>query len=185
MKNLAPRFLFVLLIIAFYSLDAHADSASVTKALEKFMPGTQFDEVTESKMPGLYEVIMGPKLFYVSEDARYLIQGTMLDLETKKNLTEDKVAKARNGAISKVGADKMIVFKPEKPKHTVSIFTDIDCGYCRKLHSEIDSYMNEGIAIQYLFYPRAGEGSNSFHKAVLIWVLLNQTYLKKLAPHAS
>jgi thiol:disulfide interchange protein DsbC len=63
----------------------------------------------------------------------------------------------------------MIVFKPKIAKYTVTIFTDIDCGYCRKLHSEIDQYMAEGITIQYLFYPRAGKGSDSYNKAVAVW----------------
>ena len=63
----------------------------------------------------------------------------------------------------------MIVFKPEKSKYKVSIFTDIDCGYCRKLHGELDQYMAEGITVQYLFYPRAGKGSESYNKAVSVW----------------
>ncbi len=63
----------------------------------------------------------------------------------------------------------MVVFKPKIKKYTVSIFTDIDCGYCRKLHSEIDQYLAEGITIQYLFFPRAGKGSESYDKAVSVW----------------
>ena len=64
----------------------------------------------------------------------------------------------------------MIVFAPEgKPSYTITVFTDIDCGYCRKLHGEMAGYNAEGIKVQYLFYPRAGEGSPSFAKAVSVW----------------
>jgi thiol:disulfide interchange protein DsbC len=63
----------------------------------------------------------------------------------------------------------MIIFKPEESKYKVTIFTDIDCGYCRKLHSEIEQYMAEGITVQYLFYPRAGKGSESYTKAISVW----------------
>ena len=63
----------------------------------------------------------------------------------------------------------MIIFQPEHSQYKVFVFTDIDCGYCRKLHSEIDQYMAEGITIQYLFFPRAGKGSESYKKAVSVW----------------
>ena len=68
-----------------------------------------------------------------------------------------------------MGVDNMIVFKPKIARYKVSIFTDIDCGYCRKLHSEIDQYLAEGITVQYLFFPRAGKGSDSYNKAVSVW----------------
>ena len=98
-----------------------------------------------------------------------MFQGHLIDLEAKKDLTEIKLAGSRKQAIEKLGEDKMIIFKPEKSKYKVSVFTDIDCGYCRKLHSEMDQYMAEGITIQYIFYPRAGKGSDSYNKAVAVW----------------
>jgi thiol:disulfide interchange protein DsbC len=62
-----------------------------------------------------------------------------------------------------------VIFAPDKPKHTVTVFTDIDCGYCRKLHREIDGYLKAGIRVRYLFFPRAGLGSESFNEAVSVW----------------
>jgi thiol:disulfide interchange protein DsbC len=113
--------------------------------------------------------MVGPKLFYVSEDGRYLMQGSMIDIKERKDLTEAKLASARLGSLDKVGVDNMIVFKPKQAKHLAYVFTDIDCGYCRKLHSEIDQYQKEGIEIRYLFFPRAGVDSDSYHKAVSVW----------------
>ncbi|MFI3187385.1 MAG: DsbC family protein, partial [Methylococcaceae bacterium] len=102
-------------------------------------------------------------------NGKYLIQGHMVDVAARTDLTEEKLGGARKQALEKLGVDKMIVFKPKISKYTVSIFTDIDCGYCRKLHSEIDTYMAEGITIQYLFFPRAGKGSDSYQKAISVW----------------
>ncbi|MEN8260092.1 MAG: DsbC family protein [Pseudomonadota bacterium] len=154
----------------FFSATVYADAEAVKKAITKAMQGVVPDEVTpSSEVPGLYEVLVGPNMFYVSEDGRYLVQGKMIDIEARKDLTEPKVAKARANAIKKVGKDKIITFAAKAPKYTVSVFTDIDCGYCRKLHSEIDQYLAEGITIQYLFFPRAGVDSPSYDKAVSVW----------------
>ena len=131
--------------------------------------GFEVDEVSPSEITGLYEVIIGPKIFYVSEDARYLLMGKMYDSETQEDLSEKKVSKARLASLEKVGTDNMVVFKPKETKHVVHVFTDIDCGYCRKLHSQIDDYLDKGIEVRYLFFPRAGTGSSSYSKAETVW----------------
>ena len=148
---------------------AHANEDAVRKALNKSMPTIKIDYVKSSEAKGLYEVGVGANILYVSEDGKYLLQGHLIDIEARKDLTEVKLADTRKLAIEKLGEEQMIIFKPEKSKYTVSVFTDIDCGYCRKLHSEMDQYMAEGISIQYLFYPRAGKGSDSYNKAVSVW----------------
>jgi len=148
---------------------AQADAKSVEAALKQTLPTIKPDAITESPIKGVYEVVVGARLFYVSEDGRYLMQGSMVDLKTREDVSEKKLSTARLDALKKVGIDNMIVFKPETTKHVVYIFTDIDCGYCRKLHSEIKNYLKEGIEIRYLFFPRAGEDSDSFDKAVTVW----------------
>lgn len=148
---------------------AIAGEDSVKASVARVFPGVEFDAIQPSEVEGLYEVFVGPRLFYISSDGKYMLQGNLIDLQKRKNLTEDKLAKARLDAITKVGSDNMIIFKPEKTEYVVSIFTDIDCGYCRKLHAEIDQYLDHGITIQYLFYPRAGKDSESYNKAVSVW----------------
>jgi len=148
---------------------AQADEASVKKALSRSMPNLKLDSIKPSEIRGLYEVAVGADILYVSEDGQYLLQGHLIDITARKDLTETKLATIRKAAIDALGEDQSIIFKPEKSNYKVSVFTDIDCGYCRKLHSEIDQYMAEGITIQYLFYPRAGKGSNSYKKAVSVW----------------
>jgi thiol:disulfide interchange protein DsbC len=148
---------------------ANADEAAIRQTMAKSMPSAKIDSVKPSEIKGLYEVIVGANIFYVSEDGKYLLQGRLVDVAARKDLTEEKLSGTRKQAIEKIGQKNMIVFKPKISKYTVSIFTDIDCGYCRKLHSEIDQYLAEGITIQYLFFPRAGKGSDSYNKAVSVW----------------
>ena len=165
------KFSLLVLLTAFNLITstAQADAKSVEAALKQTLPTIKPDAITESPIKGVYEVVVGARLFYVSEDGRYLMQGSMVDLKTREDVSEKKLSTARLDALKKVGIDNMIVFKPETTKHVVYIFTDIDCGYCRKLHSEIKSYLKEGIEIRYLFFPRAGEDSDSFDKAVTVW----------------
>jgi len=148
---------------------ANADEAAVRQAMAKSMPSVKIDSIKPSEVKGLYEVIVGANIFYVSEDGKYLLQGRLVDVAARKDLTEEKLSSTRKMAIEKIGQENMIVFKPKISKYTVSVFTDIDCGYCRKLHSEIDQYLAQGITIQYLFFPRAGKGSDSYNKAVSVW----------------
>lgn len=147
----------------------HADEAAIKEAMTKSMPSMKIDSVKPSVIQGLYEVAVGANLFYVSGDGKYLLQGRLVDVAARKDLTEEKLSGTRKLSIEKIGQDNMIVFKPKTSKYTVTVFTDIDCGYCRKLHSELDQYLAQGITIQYLFFPRAGKGSDSYNKAVSVW----------------
>jgi thiol:disulfide interchange protein DsbC len=148
---------------------ANADEAAIRKALQKSMPTAKIESIKPSEIKGLQEVALGSSIYYVSDDGKYLLQGQLIDVANRINLTEQKLGATRKAALEKMGVDNMIVFKPKIGKYKVSIFTDIDCGYCRKLHSEIDQYLAEGITIQYLFFPRAGKGSDSYNKAVSVW----------------
>lgn len=148
---------------------AWADTKAVEEALKQAAPQLKADSIQPSPVPGLYEVVMGPKVFYVSEDGRYLVQGSLVDIKDRKDLTEARLAQARLGALQKMGVDNMIVFKPKIAQHVAYVFTDIDCGYCRKLHSEIDQYSKEGIEIRYMFFPRSGPNTDSYFKAVSVW----------------
>jgi thiol:disulfide interchange protein DsbC len=166
--------LLMVLAAFFLASSSYADEAAVKKALNEFMPDINIESIKSAEIKGLYEVVAGGNIFYVSEDGRYLLQGQMYDAVEKKNITENKLANVRKLALEKVGENKMIVFKPKTSKYMVSIFTDIDCGYCRKLHSEIDQYLAQGITVRYLFFPRAGKGSDSYTKAVSVWCAADQ-----------
>lgn len=153
---------------------ARADENTVRQALIKAMPNMKIDSVKPSEISGLYEVTVGANIYYVSNDGKYLMQGRMIDINSRTDVTEKKLGAVRKAALDKIGDDNMIIFKPKNPKHDVYVFTDIDCGYCRKLHSEIDKYLAQGMTIHYLFFPRAGKDSDSYNKAVSVWCSNNR-----------
>lgn len=156
-------------VSAFSAGTLQAGENEVKSALAKAMPSVKPDSIKPSEIKGVSEVMVGANIFYVSDDGKYLLQGHLIDLAKRTDLTEEKLSGARKSALDKVGEKDMIIFKPKIGKYMVSVFTDIDCGYCRKLHSEIDQYLAEGITVRYLFYPRAGKGSDSYKKAISVW----------------
>jgi thiol:disulfide interchange protein DsbC len=140
--------------------------AKLVEALPNFTP----DAITKSALPGFYEVAYGTKIVYVSDDGRYVIDGVLVDLEDdKKNLTEVSENEIRKQYIDEINKQESITFGAEKPKHVITVFTDIDCQYCRKLHKEMDQYASYGIQVKYLLFPRSGLQSAGYQKSVSIW----------------
>lgn len=122
-----------------------------------------------SPAEGMLQARWGSNFAYVTPDGRHVIYGDMLDLRTGEEITEASRKAMRLAALSRL--DEVIEFLPEKKKaeHIITVFTDIDCGYCRKMHEEIASYHAEGIGVRYVFYPRSGPGTESFRKAEAVW----------------
>lgn len=162
-------------LFALLPLSAQADDKVVREAIQKLVPNATIDTIAEAAVPGFYEVGLGGQVVYVSNDGRYLIQGSIYDIENKIDLTEQKRSSARKAALDAVPASKRIIFAPNEVKHRLTVFTDIDCGYCRRLHQEMADYNSRGIAVEYLFFPRAGLGSESFQKAVNVWCAADKT----------
>ena len=145
------------------------DGKKIKAMLAKQMPDLKVTEINKTPLDGLYEVIMPPQILYVSRDAKYVVSGNIINAETGQNLTMPQRDKVRAQAVNLLGEESMIVFAPKKVKHTVTVFTDIDCGYCRKLHKEMAQYNKLGIKVRYAAFPRAGIGSDAFKKAVNVW----------------
>ena len=132
-------------------------------------PELSASDIVSTPVEGLYEVRIGAQVSYVTGDGHYLIEGDIYDMETDENLTESRRSSVRLDSIEDVGESSMIVFEPEDVKHTITVFTDIDCGYCRKLHREIDGYNALGIKVRYMFFPRSGPETESWFKAENVW----------------
>jgi thiol:disulfide interchange protein DsbC len=127
------------------------------------------ENVKLSPVDGWYTIQKGPVVAYISADGRYLLQGDLIDLDNQLNLSEATRTDSRREVMSKITDDQVIKFSPAETKYTVSIFTDVDCTYCRRLHSQIDEYMAQGIEIRYLLYPRNGPASKSWNTAEDVW----------------
>jgi thiol:disulfide interchange protein DsbC len=143
--------------------------AAIRNALAKAVPGVDIDSVRPSPIPGFKEVAIGGQVVYVSADGKYLVQGSLIELATRDNLTDASEAVLRRAVLATVPASRKIVFSPAKPKYHLTVFTDIDCGYCRKMHNQMAEYNKAGISVEYLFFPRAGINSESYNKAVSVW----------------
>ena len=159
----------VVLTLGLNGMAAADELAAINQVLAKLLPGSTPDAIGESVIPGLYQVTYGPDVIYITKDGRYVLQGDLLATDTRKNLTEAIRSTARLKLINAVDPKSMIVFAPQQVKHTVTVFTDMDCGYCRKLHSQIADYNKYGIAIRYLAFPRTGVDTDSYYKAVTVW----------------
>lgn len=149
-----------------------AADAQVRAALSKLNPDVTVEYIGVAPLPGFREVIAGGQLVYISDDGRYLVQGAVVDLQREnRDLMRDSaaLAKFRKKLIDAVPANDRIVFAPPNPKYTLTVFTDIECGYCRKLHSEIGELNRQGIAVQYLAFPRMGLGSKDHKDMISVW----------------
>lgn len=159
-----------------YQSVARADDssieASVSAKIQAAIPQLPITSVTASQLDGFYEVELanGERLF-ANASANHFIAGDLFQITDRGlvNLSEGKRDKNRADKIAAVKDEDKIIFSPEMTKARVTVFTDIDCGYCRKLHSQMAGYLEHGIEIQYLAYPRAGIGSNSYNKIVSAW----------------
>jgi len=156
-------------MLAGVSLAADDDHSQAQRQAIADRWGLQAENIQPAAVPGLYEVMIGSQIVYLSVDGRFLLDGDIVDLETQENLTEQQRVKGRKKSIAAIGTDKMITFPAQNPVYTISVFTDTDCTYCRKLHSEISAINDLGITVQYLLYPRYGPGSKSWLVADNVW----------------
>lgn len=136
--------------------------------------GARPEEIRNSPVAGLYEYAQGTDIGYVTSDGRYFFGGDLYEVETRRNLTDVRRSEVRRVMLDAVPESEMIVFAPAATKYTITVFTDIDCGYCRKLHSQIRELNNLGIRVRYMFYPRSGPGTESWKAAESVWCSKNR-----------
>lgn len=144
-------------------------------ALIKLLPaGTKLEDLRPSPIPGIYEFVQGADVSYITADGKYFLDGNIYDMKSRDNLTEELRTHARVALIGAVPESEMLIFSPPNPKYTITVFTDVDCAYCRKLHSEIAEINRLGIRVRYMFYPRTGPGTESWKKAEVVWCSPNR-----------
>ncbi len=145
--------------------------ALFAERLRNVVPDAAVTSVKPAAISGLYEVMLGATVLYMSEDGRYVFRGDLFDLNSKANLTDARRIAARTSALSNLAAGSTIDFPATTPKvlATLFVFTDIDCGYCRKFHKEVPVLNKAGISVRYLSFPRTGIDSPSYEKAVAVW----------------
>lgn len=170
----------ILIVLLIMSLAANAKNPSkeILAGVKNLAPTATVSSVEKTPIKGVSEIIIetgrGGEVYYISNDGKYLLNGNMIDTTSREDLTENKKSGIRKTVVEKFGSKQRIDFLPDDMKYHLTVFTDIDCGYCRKLHNQIDEYNALGIGISYLFFPRSGINTPSFDKAVTVWCSSDQ-----------
>lgn len=153
------------------SLAADPDQA-IRQMLQSIQPGMQIEAIAESPMSGLYQVqLQGGRQLYASADGQFVLQGYLFQVKDGQaiNLTEQHETRAIAKTINAIPIAEMVVFAPEAPKTHITVFTDTDCGYCQKLHSEVPELNRLGVEVRYVAFPRQGLQSPAYKELVSIW----------------
>ena len=153
--------------------DEISDANQLVSKLEALHEDLKVESLAPSPVAGLWRVeLVDGTYLYATGDAQHLLIGDLYEFKGNVlvNLTETQRDGRRQELMAGVAEDDMIVFSPKgEPKASVAVFTDVDCGYCRKLHMEMDEINALGIEVRYLAFPRAGPGSRSYEKIVSAW----------------
>lgn len=166
-RFILPALLALAIFPAAPSADDDADLAA-REALAARFGGILASEIAATPIPGVYEVRVGPNLVYVSADGRYLLRGQLVDLQTQTDLTNARRNAVRAAWVAGLDESTMVVFEPPgEVAHTLTVFTDTECGYCRRFHAEIDQLLSQGVRVRYLFHPALS--ARSFEQAEAIW----------------
>jgi thiol:disulfide interchange protein DsbC len=156
-----------------FSAAAPAESLSddeLKKRISSVLGQLEIKSVKTTPIPGIKEVIVGSDVIYATDDGKHLMQGSIYNIENGiVDVTEASRSALRNELMAGVTDEQTVSFGKEDLEDTITVFTDIDCPYCVKLHNEMDQYNAAGIRVRYLFFPRAGIGSPSFAKAISVW----------------
>lgn len=168
-RTLGSAAILVLTVAMRATLAATPPTDDVRKALAQHSPDLVAERLSSSPAPGLFHVVLGGTSGYVTQDGRFFIPGDLLDIQARKNLTEDVRKAERIELLQTLGPDEQIIFAAKRSKYAVTVFTDVDCGFCRKLHSEIATLNDIGITVKYVAFPRSGPGTESWSKMEGVW----------------
>jgi len=134
--------------------------------------GLQINSVADSPIPGMVQVLTDKGLFFSANNGQYLIEGNVYDLKNKMLLNDHILQAVRKEGVAKY-LDSSIEFKAKNEKHVITVFTDTSCGYCRKLHNELQTYLDQGISVRYLAFPRGGLQGGTYQELQSIWCAKN------------
>jgi len=173
--------------------DPDPDQA-IRQTLQSVQPDLPIEAIAESAMPGLYQIqLKGGRLLYASADGQFVMQGFLYQFKNGQavNLTEQVESRSIAKEINAIPASEMVIFAPKEAKSHITVFTDTDCGYCQKLHSEVPELNRLGIEVRYVAFPRQGVGSHGYNTLVNVWcakdrkVAMNQAKSREELPTAT
>lgn len=167
---LPARAALLLIALAAGARGADAPAPDPRPALLALLPpGAKIEDLKPAPIPGMYEFVQGAEVSYLTADGKFLLDGNLYDAASHRNLTEEVRAHARLALLDALPESQMVIFSPQKPRYTITVFTDVDCQYCRKLHGEIAAINGLGVRVRYVFFPRTGPNTESWRKAEVVW----------------
>ena len=156
-------------LLVAHPVHAEDDTEKLKASLQKRLTEISISELKPSPVKGLYEMVFGARVAYVSADGQYMLTGDLIDLESRHNLSAQRRGAVILKAIEALGEANMIVIGPAKSKRTLTVFTDVDCPYCARLHREVPALVEAGVKVRYLLYPRAAKDTETYKRAVAVW----------------
>lgn len=159
---------------------SEADIKQLKQALPNVLPAAANAEISASPVAGLYQVVAGGQVLYMTKDAAFVLDGDLYNMQTRTNLTENARSVIRLEALNELGENNMVVYQPKGDvKHTITVFTDIYCPYCVRLHNEVEQYQNNGVKVRYIFAPF--KGPKSVNASVSVWCAEDQNKALSMA----
>ncbi|MBT3447414.1 MAG: thioredoxin fold domain-containing protein, partial [Candidatus Thioglobus sp.] len=162
----------LLIALTLLSNSALADKNNIIAGINTYFPNVTEQDINPTPFKGLYEVILrSPRLdvIYISEDGRYLAQGEVIDLKTRKNLTQSRLSSLAKEILATTTDNEKVIYKADDEQYVINVFTDVDCPFCRKLHKDVAALNKLGITMKYLAFPRSGVNTKSYYRSVAIW----------------
>lgn len=140
--------------------------------LDEKYPQLDVDTIRPTPIDGLYEVVAGTEVHYLSPDGRYLLRGSLIDLEEERDLTAERSEELTHAAVAQVQEKRMVIYEPADgpAEHQITVFTDTSCQYCQRLHNELMQMIEQyPVRVRYLLYPRAGPDSDAAETMRDVW----------------
>src|SRR5690606_19318698 len=126
-------------------------------------------QLRRSEVPGLLQIELSDGVAYATADGRYFIKGELIDTATRENLSERRRRQQRRALLASLEAGSTINFAPAAPRHTIVVFTDVDCRYCRQFHQEVEALNRHGVAVRYAAFPRSGPLGATWKTMQAVW----------------
>lgn len=150
--------------------EEHGELDAVKAAAQQMMGArANISDIKLSPMEGVYQITVNKRNVYASQVGKHLLLGDVYDLERDISLTDELKQSRAMEMMAEMPEAEMIVFGDDSAKRTITVYTDVDCGYCQKLHRTVPALLAGGVKVRYVWYPRAGVGSSSYKKAVSVW----------------
>ena len=163
MKNI-----FILLTVTLLISCAKKNDADIDKVVSEAYPNVKIDSIKKID-DNFHEILINNQIYYATNDGKYLIVGSVIDLDTKESITENTKMRQRLSIIESIEEKNLVIYKPTKTDYVLTIFTDTSCPYCQKLHDELPDLLENNIEIRYVIFSRNGSDVDTYQQLLSAW----------------